>query len=501
MKYFCLLVIILSSCIKNDIPYPKEILYIKSIEFLGQKGEAIIDENNFLIKVSFSEDVDLKKTVLKKLIASDGAKSSLNEGESIDLSSSQFIKLSKYQEYMWQIKADQPIELIFDVEDQVASTVFDKDKRTATAYVSPNTDISKIFVKNIKLDRAGIDISKADREKLIGRYVDFTHNQKVVVLKVDGNEEWSLSVVKTKELIKTLSADGLVSVAYLYAKGPENSVIGFEYKPENAKDWIKIDDSTVEKLGNGNFRCILRGLNPSSKYVCRSTFKNAKGNEIAFSTIVEQPIPGGGDFDNFNQTYWDSSNSPGAGNVTFTEDVPTEVGNGKSVKMTSKSVFGVFASASVYLGKFVRKDGLTNAILSFGRSYTSMPTKFNGYYKFKTSPINYVGDGKFNNIKGKPDSCFVYAMLIDRDPIEIRTNSSNRQLIDFNAKYVIAVAELTKGSNVDQWTKFSVPFVYRKTNVRPKNLIIVASSSKYGDYFTGGNATVLDVDNFSFSFD
>lgn len=500
MKYFCLLVIILSSCIKNDIPYPKEILYIKSIEFLGQKGEAIIDENNFLIKVSFPEEVDLTQTVLKKLTVSDGAKSSLNEGESIDLSSPKFIKLSKYQDYMWQIKADQPIDIIFDIKDQIGMSYI-KGQKKVIAYLLPYADVSKVFVKNIKLDRVGIDISKADKERLIGKYVDFTKSQKVVLEKPSGNEIWTLSVLKAKGTIETLSADGLVRVAYLYAKGPENGDVGFEYKPENAKDWIKIDDSTVEKLGNGNFRCILRGLNPSSKYVCRSTFKNTKGNEISFSTIAEQPIPGGGDFDNFNQAYWDSSNSPGAGNVAFTDDVPKEVGKGKSVKMTSKSVFGVFASASVYLGKFVRKDGLTNAILSFGRSYTSMPTKFNGYYKFKTSPVNYVGDSKFNNIKGKPDSCFIYAMLIDRDPIEIRTNSSNRQLIDFNAKYVIAVAELTKGSNVDQWAKFSVPFVYRKTNVRPKNLIIVASSSKYGDYFTGGNATVLDVDNFSFSFD
>lgn len=92
-------------------------------------------------------------------------------------------------------------------------------------------------------------------------------------------------------------------------------------------------------------------------------------------------------------------------------------------------------------------------------------------------------------------------MLINADPIEIRSNPSSKKTVDFNSKYVVAVAQLTQGSDVSQWTKFSVPFVYKKTNVRPTNLILVASSSKYGDYFTGGTSTVLDIDNFSFSFD
>lgn len=501
IKYIYLLIVLLTSCIKNDIPYPKEILYVNGIEFFGQNGNAVIDDRNFLITVSFFEETDISKAVLKRITMTDGAKSSLKEGESIDLSTSKFVKLSKYQDYLWQVKAYQPIDLIFEVEGQIGEPIFLKEQRKAIAYVSPNSDISKITVNKIKLDRAGVNISKGDMDRLIGNPVDFTNSQKVVVEKAGGNEEWTISVIRSKEVIKTLSADGLVKVAYLYARGPESGNVGFEYKEEKSSDWIKADNS-IEKLNNGNVRCIIKGLKPSTRYVCRSTFNDRiKGNEIKFSTIEEQSIPGSGDFDDFNQNFWDSSNSPGAGNVSFTNDVPSVIGKGSSVKMTSKSIFGVFASASVYLGKFLKKDGLTNAVLSFGRPYTSMPTKLNGYYKFKTSPINYIGDNKFKSSEGKSDSCFIYAMLIDQDPIEIRTKKENRQLIDFNAKYVIALAQLTQGNNVSQWTKFSVPFVYRKTNVRPKNLILVATSSKYGDYFTGGSATVLDIDNLSFSFD
>ena len=36
---------------------------------------------------------------------------------------------------------------------------------------------------------------------------------------------------------------------------------------------------------------------------------------------------------------------------------------------------------------------------------------------------------------------------------------------------------------------------YRVTNRQPKYIIVVASSSKYGDYFAGGEGSLLQIDN------
>lgn len=515
IKYLTLFLffsISLSSCIKDDIPYPKEVLYIKDISFSDQEGKVKINNESFSIDVNISENADLKKIKLTSLECTDGSTSNIKVGDIINLDSTNSILLSKYQKYVWQIYAKQKISRVFSVKGQIGEPIFSPDIHKAIVFVSPNTPLDKINIDSIKLEKSAYNISKESKERLLGKDVDFTKSQKILLVSGDKKIEWTLIVLHSKEVVRTTAADGLVRVAYLYGEAGQQGNVGFEYKLYNSNTWIKVPSDDINRNGS-RFSAVVKGLMPSSKYVCRATYETYLGKEIVFNTIEEQVIPDGS-FDNWYTNgsdlvtwekggthYWDSSNTPGGNNVSYGSTIPEGLSDGKSVKLSSKSVFGVFASASIYLGAYIRKDGLTNVVLSFGREYTSMPTRFEGYYKFKSSSISYAYD-KYTNLKGRPDSCFIYALLTDRrSPLEIRTNSSNRQLVDFNAKYIIASATLTKGSNVDKWTKFSIPFEYRRTNKRPTQLILVVSSSKYGDYFTGGTGTELDIDNFEFKFD
>ena len=116
--------------------------------------------------------------------------------------------------------------------------------------------------------------------------------------------------------------------------------------------------------------------------------------------------------------------------------------------------------------------------------------------------IDKVGDDAMSHLKGRPDSCQVYIALTDWDaPLEIRTRHSERQLFDPSDSHVIAYGELTKGESVSSWTQADIELDYRYTNRMPKYIVVVASSSKYGDYFTGGVGSKLWLDECELIYD
>ena len=49
---------------------------------------------------------------------------------------------------------------------------------------------------------------------------------------------------------------------------------------------------------------------------------------------------------------------------------------------------------------------------------------------------------------------------------------------------------------MNNWTEFTLPLTYVKEGVRPTHIIIVATASSYGDYFTGSTDSWMCVDDF-----
>ena len=77
----------------------------------------------------------------------------------------------------------------------------------------------------------------------------------------------------------------------------------------------------------------------------------------------------------------------------------------------------------------------------------------------------------------------------------IKTRPSELQLFSPTDDNVIAYAQMTKGESVTEWTTQTLTLNYRHTDRTPKYIIVVASSSKYGDYFIGGDESQLQVDD------
>ena len=193
--------------------------------------------------------------------------------------------------------------------------------------------------------------------------------------------------------------------------------------------------------------------------------------------------------------FWGTGNGGSSafiGNITTPTDVSVK---GKAALLESKNAIIKLGSGNIFTGDFAL-DG-TNGILKFGRPFTSFPTALRLYYKYTTSTINRIGDdvGSLSQLRGRPDSCHVYIALSDKsEPYEIRTRPSTRQLFDKNDKNIIAYGEFIKGESTSSYQQITIPLTYRATNRTPKMIVVVASASKYGDYFIGGEGSTLWLD-------
>ena len=114
-------------------------------------------------------------------------------------------------------------------------------------------------------------------------------------------------------------------------------------------------------------------------------------------------------------------------------------------------------------------------------------------------------------MRGQPDSCCIYMALIgDKDeevyegttyPFIIRTNPSELHLFDPNNENIIAYGQFTSGDDQLEWATKTITLDYRYKFYKPKYIIVVISSSKYGDYFIGGEGALLKIDNLKLLYD
>lgn len=124
-----------------------------------------------------------------------------------------------------------------------------------------------------------------------------------------------------------------------------------------------------------------------------------------------------------------------------------------------------------------------------------------GMFKYNCVNID-KSSTEMSYLMGRPDTCIVWVALIDSpEPFEIRTDPKDRQLFDPNGDYVVAYGSMQKGETVGQWTPFEFELKYNSTSRKPTYILITCSASKYGDYFTGGNGSVLCLDDFKLIYD
>ena len=84
---------------------------------------------------------------------------------------------------------------------------------------------------------------------------------------------------------------------------------------------------------------------------------------------------------------------------------------------------------------------------------------------------------------------------------EIRTRPENRQLFSRDLEGVIAYGQFQSGSSIDDYIDVEIPLDYNATDRIPTYILVTASASKYGDYFTGGRGAVLYIESYELLYD
>ncbi|MDY2640784.1 MAG: PCMD domain-containing protein [Mediterranea sp.] len=532
---------LLTSCaIENDIPYPIVDGSVTAIEMEGQcdaegnsSTQATINKEERTVQLYVDDTVDLTKARIKRLSVSNGATIRIDSAycynpskfpttgwESIDQLTSSAdtrincsrdvpITLSTYQDYDWVLRVKRIVNRSIVMENQIGNAVIDPDNRVAVVYVSSKQSLSKIAVS--KFDLGGPHGTVVPDPTSSSTY-DFSEPTTFFVQ--NGWEEmsyrWTVYVyTKEEEQGGNATAFARTTQALLNGSVQSGKSVSIDYRTTNSSQWSVLPASDITTSGT-SFSATLSGLKPATTYVYRVSVGGVAGEEQQFTTAPATQLTDGS-LDNWHQvdklwnpwaqggtSYWDTGNR-GATTVGNSNSVPTDdtaTGSGQAALLESKWIVLKFAAGNIFTGTYVKTVG-TNGVLDFGREFSSFPTKLRFSYKCAPVPIDKVGEDSFEYLKGRMDTCHIYTALGDWDePVEIRTRPSERKLLDRKDPNMIAFGEMMQGQTISQWTTAEITYDYRSMTRTPRYIIVVASASKYGDYFTGGVGTKLWVDNF-----
>ena len=244
-------------------------------------------------------------------------------------------------------------------------------------------------------------------------------------------------------------------------------------------------------MHNGNFDLWTTGSSDGAKTIYPGSSEEA-GNKTCF---------------------WNTSNpgtsqglgaTGGAVNPTTGVSSPVNTSGGQAAQLKSTNKLSVFAAASLYTGSFLGLSGMS-ANMEFGKPFTSRPISLHGYYKYTPQVINHL-DRKPEGVEiikdQTMDQCAIFIALATKS--FTFNNKNEEEYIDYiNDPAIIAYGELPSGgaTSGEGYTEFTIPLKYKDQTTKPTHIIIVCSASKYGDYMTGGDNSLLYVDDFELIYD
>ena len=561
LSFIISLPVALSSCaIKDDIPYPIVESAITAFEVQGQCdandngfAAATINKNDATVDLYVSDTVSLSSLrVLRMEVSNEDLTVIQPEAGTMlnaDLFPSKSFKqpastsntymdfskgkvnftLHTYQDYKWTVRVNQVILREVEISGQVGDAVIDPVNCNIVVYVNSQQDLRTITINKFKPAGQHCIVNPDPTQQ---GPMDFSQKRTFEIKRGDADETetWQMFVYHTDE------QEGLT--ANVFARSGEATVSGtcptgstpvVEYRRQGDEEWQTVPQDQVAVSGS-HYSAEVTGLMAGGSYEFRVSCGDIVTDSHTASTVAPQQLENSS-FDAWHiegdgnralylpwaeggQCYWDTGNhgatTVGASNSTYVDEDGRRYAN-----LQSRYIVIKFAAGNIFTGEYIETDG-TNGVLSFGRPFTSFPTKMRFDYKYRTSTItrtggewkeawgDYITQQLYEGLKGQPDSCCVYIALGDWVPTEykgvqcpylIRTRPSALHLFDKNDPHLIAYAEMTKGSDVSQWTTETITLNYRVRDRQPKYIIVVASSSKYGDYFTGGEESLLQIDN------
>lgn len=307
-------------------------------------------------------------------------------------------------------------------------------------------------------------------------------------------------------------------------EGVDQSHIGFEVRrvadARSYDDWTFVS-GTVDGTA---LTAVIDDFVPGATYEYRGIVNDYATKEQTFTTVDYQ-LPNAG-FEEWqtsstpyliygagSEMFWDSGNHGSATmskNVTV-PDTSVKHSGSQSAKLASQfvGIFGIgkFAAGNIFAGSYLHTDG-TDGVLGWGRPWEFAPKALKGYVKYSPVAIDRISsNAPAEYVKGDMDRGIIYVALLtdekvtcgyegctDQWPVVIKTKST--QLFDKNAANVLAYGEMVFDKTAgDGMVEFNIP-IEKLRDGKVANIVIVASASKGGDYFTGGDGSTMWIDDF-----
>lgn len=518
------------------------------------KGSADIDVDKRTIELYVDDSVDLSKLRVTRLEVSNDAEIHIDQAychhpeifpskgfteagaddyTQIDCTSAVKLTLHTYQDYVWTIHVHQVIVREVEFENQIGNAVIDPVAENVVVYVSGSQSLRSIKVHKFSLGGGHGSVSP---DPTASDTYDF-YGMKTFDVKYGWSNtvhKWQVFVYQTDATVAMTSDAFARSVSATISGNKPNGVVPeISYRLAGTESWSVVPAALVE-VTSTTYSADVTGLQPDKDYEYQVKTSNETTAIKKFHTATAEQLPNAS-FDDWStipngknmlwqpwaegsQSFWDTGNR-GATTVGASNSTGASEGGRKFANLQSKYIVIKFAAGNIFTGRYLKTDG-TNGILGFGRPFTSFPTKMQFDYTFHSSPVSrpsdlaknwkesysrYINKDMFLNMKGKPDSCQIYVALIgDQDeesfdgqtyPYIIRTSPSDLHLFNPRSDNVIGYGQFTQGNSVSEWTTHTIDITYRHKDRVPKYIIVVASSSKYGDYFVGGDETLLQLDN------
>lgn len=516
------------SCMKNPLSYPRVKGEFLTFEVEGQKS-VTIDSENRIVDIVLEETADEKSVKVLNYAYSEMSVPNVELPQIMDLTEPFKVVLATYpdQTYEWTIRASRPIERYVVCDGLVGDPVINPVDRTVTAYFPDGYDLTNIKFKKIKLEPrtskvdstfgvTNVDdvIVEVAQKVELPMNLDCVLSRRFKVVYKDESYEWTFMALHKVIELQVTSVNAWCYRADLRAEFKGEGSAHIEYKESSSQEWIPLESMVEGTVVTAS----VDQLSEGTDYVARVINNGQESDEFPFRTETPEQLPNMS-FDEWHQgdpggytwypmpenggKIWGTANSGvnmmNAVNSTRPEDAFVAKKGGRAVRMESVYVFGKFAAGNIYTGEFLRAviSPTPGAELKWGIPFTTRPYSLTGYYAYSPKKIDYAS-GAHSDKLGQMDKAQILVFLTDWDePFVVAT--STETFVDLqNDPHIIALGSIeTDLDTGGQYKEFECVLEYRSDR-KPKYIVAVACSSLYGDYFTGGQGSVMYVDEWEF---
>lgn len=323
--------------------------------------------------------------------------------------------------------------------------------------------------------------------------------------------------------------------AYVYIPSPTE--VKIQYREKDAEEWLSYDatpasgniyTAQVPNITGGHtyeYRLMVNGQQAGT---IRTTaiangwqIPNAGFElwETASKEMVNPYITGG-------EQWWDTGNhgSIKAGINVTTEEKQGKKGSAAYLNSQKAAILGIgkFAAGNIFVGEYLGTVG-TNGVIGFGKRFTPdyRPKKVKFWYKGTVGTIDEA-DKSAPVAKNDKDVAQFYVLLCNMGGPHIVNTDDTSTFMNFdtstisyctnldksNSKndktdgHIVAKAIWENSESKSDWTLMEVTLEYTDDYGEeiPNYILVTASASKYGDYFTGSTASDMYIDEVTFEY-